>query len=214
MPFGKHIIDSRILMDIRRYQNKYMHKPRSVAEHSWSVAKIAQGLALWEITKFDNEVDMGELLQRAINHDIVEIYTGDILSQTKRKTKEMKEAIERVEEMVFAEDILPDIPKSWRLDFGRYILNPKADGSIEAKILTASDIIDTIYEAADEIRLGNHEGFDRIIMLSTEALMEIGIDSVRYFIKYSLQDLGLDIKEVFGERVFNYMQTLDFSDKF
>ncbi len=72
-------------MELKRYQNKFMFKRRSVAEHMWSVAKIAQGLAIWEERKFLNPVDMGLLLQRAINHDVIEYATGDIIATTKKK---------------------------------------------------------------------------------------------------------------------------------
>ncbi len=210
MTFGKHISQSRVLMDIRRYQNRYMHKPRSVAEHSWSVAKIAQGLALWEQSKFGNEVNMEEILQRAINHDIVEIHTGDILSMTKRKTKEMRQAVNKVEEIVFKDDILPDIPKSWKEDFERYILGAKSGDSLESKIIQAADIIDTIYETADEIKLGNKEKFSEILISSAEELMDIDIPSVKYFLKYSLRDLGLDIKGSLGEKVYKYIENTSF----
>lgn len=211
MPFGKHIFDTRNLMELTRYQNKFRFKQRSVAEHMWSVAKIAQGLAIWEERKFLHEVDMGLLLQRAINHDVIENATGDIIATTKKRTQDMKKALDEIERIAYEEEIQQDLPKSWRDRFREYILNPKAD-DIEGKIIGAADIIDTILEAVEEIKLGNSE-FEPILVEVSELLMEIDLDSVRYFLRYALLDFGLDIKQYYGENVFEYVSKLEFDEE-
>jgi putative hydrolase of HD superfamily len=147
--FGGHMLNCRKAMMIRRYQNAYMSCQPSVAEHMWAVAKIAQGLALWEINKFGNNVDMGKLLQKAINHDLIEIETGDILSTTKDLIPELRPILVKAEECAFDNRMMLDLPMSWREDFRGYILNPK-DDSIEGKII-AADVIDTkIYQTLKE----------------------------------------------------------------
>ncbi|MBB6479406.1 YfbR-like 5'-deoxynucleotidase [Spirochaeta isovalerica] len=208
MPFGTHLVESRSLMEIKRYQNKYCFKKRSVAEHMWSVAKIAEGLAIWESKKFGNKVDMAKVLQKAINHDMIEQCTGDILGPTKKKTQAMREAMEEIEEIAFREDIESHLPKSWRNQFKSYILNPKTD-DVEGQIIRAADIIDTMIESIEEIKLGN-DIFRAVLIDSSESLIKVDLDSVRYFIKYAILDFDIDIKEFFGKELFSFRETLHF----
>ncbi len=208
MPFGTHLLESRSLMEIQRYQNKYCFKKRSVAEHMWSVAKIAEGLAIWESKKFKNDVDMAKVLEKAINHDIIEQSTGDILGPTKKRTMAMKEAIEEIEELAFSEEIEQELPKSWRNQFRSYILDPKTK-DIEGQIIRAADIIDTMIESIEEIKLGN-QVFKRVLIESSIALIRVDLDSVRYFIKYALLDFNMDIEEYFGKELYEYRETLSF----
>lgn len=208
MPFGTHLINSRSLMEIKRYQNKYCFKKRSVAEHMWSVAKIAEGLAIWESKKFGNDVDMAKVLQKAINHDMIEQCTGDILGPTKKKTAAMKDAIEEIEELAFREEIEKELPRSWRNQFRSYILNPKTD-DVEGKIIRAADIIDTVIESIEEIKLGN--GIFRDVLIdSSSYLIKMDLMSVKYFIKYAITDFDIDIEEYFGKELFDYRETLEF----
>lgn len=208
MPFGTHLIESRSLMEIKRYQNKYCFKKRSVAEHMWSVAKIAEGLAIWESKKFKNKVDMARVLQKAINHDMIEQSTGDILGPTKKKTLAMRDAIEEIEELAFKEDIEKHLPKSWRGQFRSYILNPKTD-DVEGQIIRAADIIDTMIESLEEIKLGN-DIFKAVLIDSSKSLIQVDLVSVRYFIKYAITDFNVDIEEYFGKELHEYREALEF----
>lgn len=208
MPFGTHLIESRSLMEIKRYQNKYCFKKRSVAEHMWSVAKIAEGLAIWESKKFKNPVDMAKVLRKAINHDMIEQSTGDILGPTKKRTKAMGAAIEEIEELAFTEEIEQELPKSWRRQFKSFILDPKTKDA-EGQIIRAADIIDTMIEAIEEIKLGN-DIFRRVLKESSQALIKVDLMSVNYFIKYAILDFDIDIEEYFGTELHQYRETLDF----
>lgn len=206
MAFGLYISKIRGLMELKRYQNMFRFKERSVAEHQWSVSQIAYGLANWETKKFGNKVDYGKLLKTTLSHDNIEVFTGDILSMTKRTTKNMEKAIGEVEKIRFEEEYKPMLPKSWVEETRAMVLNPK-DNSIEGKIIAASDIIDTILESVEEIELGNLP-FKPILISSTEKLVTIDLESVRYFLKYSINDFGLDIKEYYGEKTYEYIQGL------
>lgn len=197
-------------MDIGRYQNLYLHLRRSVAEHAFSVALIAQSLAMWETMKFHHKVDMADVLERAINHDLIELATGDILSKTKKRTPEMRSAVDKVEEIIYREEIERDIPKSWREKFRKLILTPK-DRTIEGKIITAADAIDVVYECAQEIKLKNEEDFVRIMQHALHALTEIDLDSVRYWLKWALQDIGLEPQHI-GDHIQKFIEGIEFPD--
>lgn len=209
MPFGKHLLDARALMEIKRYQNKTSFNKRSVAEHMWSVAKIAQGLALWEIHKFSNIVDMGRLLEKAINHDLIELSTGDIPSPTKKRSPKMKQALEETELCAYQEDIEPYLPLSWRNHFKTMILNPKSN-DIEGLILKDADIIDTVIEAIQEIQLGN-PNYHSMLLENLNELTKTNLQSTKYFIRYSFLDFGIDM-HVFGDAFNSYRESLVFVD--
>lgn len=209
MPFGKHLMDSRSLMEIKRYQTKYCFKQRSVAEHMWSVAKIAEGLAIWEQKKFKNDVDVARVLRKAINHDLIEISTGDILGPTKKRTSKMREAIEEIEELAFIEEIEPDLPHSWKEPFKELVLDPKTD-DVEGQIIRAADIIDTIIEAIEEIRLGN-KTFETVLEESSKALIKVDLDCVRYFIKFAILDFDIDLR-LFGEALNSYRDSYAYDE--
>ena len=119
----------------------------------------------------------------------------------------MKEAIDEMETVAFDEYVAPTIPVSLREEYKTYVLTAK-DDTIEGKILAAADIIDTIYECAGEVKLGNVEVFGTILKRVTESLLDIKLDAVDYFLMHSLRDIGLDIKEYYGEKVYDYIESL------
>lgn len=189
--FGNHLLETRSLMEIKRYQNKFKHKERSVAEHSWFVSKISHGLALWEKYKFFNEeVDIEKILFLAINHDIVEGYTGDILSTTKNLSPLLKSELDKVEEIIFNETILGTIPNSWGNSYLEVHQEMSEVVSVNSKIVKAGDLIDRMFECMEEIELGNIKDFDRIMSRDIEKLYEFNLKSVNYFLKYSSKDIG------------------------
>lgn len=205
---GAYIYEYRNLMELLRYQNKFMYRRTSVVEHMWFVAKIAQGLALWMERKFNCKVDMSNVLLRALNHDVSERVTGDILSTTKRMTESMKHAIDEMEAVAFEEYIAISIPDSVLDEFKNYILYPK-DNTIEGRILAAADILDTIFECAEEVKLGNTEVFNNVLVRVSESLLNVDLKSLDYFLKYSLEDIGLDIYTSYGEGLGNYIKNIN-----
>lgn len=204
---GDYVYQYRALMSLLRYQNKFMFKRTSVVEHMWFVAKISQVLSLWMNDKYNTSVDIGKVICIALGHDMSEFVTGDILSTTKRMTTLMKKAVDEMEKVAFDEYIKPIIPESVLEDYEAYILHPK-EGGVEGKILAAADIIDTIYECAGEIKLGNVELFLPILQKVTNTLLDIELEAVDYFLINSLKDIGLDIKEFYGDRVYEHIEKI------
>lgn len=205
--FAVYLYRVRDLMETERYQNLDRHRRRTVAQHEWAVSRTAHGLALWETCKFGNKVDMYELLSTTLVHDTPEVLVGDILSNVKRTTQRMLEAVEKREQIAFEKELKPLLPNTWHEEFRKKMLFPK-DDTIEGKIISASDIIDTILESVEEINLGNSEYFKEILKAVTEKLISSDLQSVKYFMRYSLQDFGLDIKEYYGDKVYDYVQEL------
>lgn len=187
--FGVYLRQIQDLANIIRYQNLYRHKPRSVAEHSWSVGRIAHLLALNERQYYKNETDIYELLSLSIVHDAIECITGDYLSGVKRTTTSIAEAIEQRELEAFISEFAPLLSLSWREEYKRKILNPK-NGSWEGQILSVADTIDTLFEAIEEIKLGNSEYFQPVLEKAVIILKESNLLSVKDFLNQAEDDIA------------------------
>lgn len=210
--FGNHLNEVRSLMEIYRYQGKTLHCRRSVAEHSWFVSKVAHGLATWEKHKFGKEVDIEKVLFLAINHDIVESYTGDILSTTKSMSEVFRKGLEMVEQSIFEDKILKTLPNSWGKDYIMVHEEMSTLSTIEARIVKAGDLLDRVFECMDEIIRGNREPFEEIIVRDLEKLIEMELISVDYFLKYSLKDINAD--KYLSDQIKVKLREMDFSRYF
>lgn len=194
--------------NIQRWQGRVTICKNNDSSHMWAVSVIADGLARWEMEKFNNKVNVELLLKKCIFHDCLEVETGDILSGVKRKTKEMSEAIENVEEILYKERLESIIPPTWREEYKGYLLDPK-DGkrTIEGKILAVADNISALHECVQEVKLGN-KLFKSYLSEVARDILNIDLESGRYFMKYALMDFGLPIEE-YGQEVVDFVNSYD-----
>lgn len=211
--YGNHLEEVRGLMDIYRYQGKVMNCRRSVAEHSWFVSKVAHGLAYWEKHKFGNkDVDIEKVLFLAINHDVVEAYTGDILSTTKSMSENLRQGLKAAEEICFKENILTLLPQSWGKSYMEVHTEMSNLSTIEAQLVKAADLIDRLFECIEEIDRGNKKPFEQIIIGDLIRLSEMNLMSVNYFLKYSVKDIGAD--RYISDNTSYELDKIDFSPYF
>lgn len=194
---------------IYRWQGRRKLIQRNDAEHMWAVALISEGLARIEKEEFNNEVDIAKLLQKAIIHDCLEVETGDIMSGVKRKTPEMKKALDEVEKMYYNENMKNLIPKKWRDEYREFLLNPKDNlNTIEGKILAVADHVDALNECINEVKLGN-SSFKPYLATICNSILDIDLNSGKYFVKYCLIDFELPLSE-YGEEVNQFVKTFEF----
>lgn len=208
---GSLLMELRKTENIKRYQTRKMLFPRTVGEHTTSVAHCAFMLAQWQERKFGTPVDWSELYGRVLFHDAPETQTGDILSPTKNYTPNLKKELKKAEEGLYEENYSPLIPQSWRQDMRRFMLEGK-DDSLEGLILEAADLLDVVFEMQTELSYLNENlliksDFIGILGLALKKLTEIDLPSVRYFLRYPLQDLCLQhfYPEGFSELVDQYV---------
>lgn len=192
---GTLLLELRKTENIKRYQTRKMLFPRTVGEHTTSVAHFAFVLAQWQERKFGTPVRWEELYGRVLFHDAPETQTGDILAPTKNYTPELKAELKRAEAGLYAEYYSPLIPESWQGDMRRFMLEGK-DASLEGRILEAADLLDVVFEMRTELSYLNeglllNSDFVAILQLALLKLTEIDLPSVRYFLRYPLQDLSI-----------------------
>lgn len=208
---GSLLLELRKTENIKRYQTRKMLFPRTVGEHTTSVAHCAFMLAQWQERKFGTVVNWSELYGRVMFHDAPETQTGDILSPTKNYTHNLKEELKKAEAGLYEEHYSPLIPKSWKPDMRRFMLDGK-DGSLEGLILEAADLLDVVFEMQTELSYINESlliksDFIGILGLALMKLTAIDLPSVKYFLRFPLQDLCLDrfYPEGFSEIVTSYV---------
>lgn len=193
--------------NIIRYQMEDKMKERTDSQHSYFVAIISYILAMWEERKFGQTINWKKVLAGPLFHDALEPLTGDINSGPKHKTVSMEKAVKEVENKYFDEVMSQLIPKSWNEEMKGYLLNPK-DDTLEGKILEAADIIDTIFESKENVF---YPYFKMVMQDSLEKLTRVDIQSVKYFMKYALEDL--EIQDYYTPSVRKYIQDLRFSNE-
>jgi 5'-deoxynucleotidase YfbR-like HD superfamily hydrolase len=192
---GSLLLELRKTENIKRYQTRKMLFPRTVGEHTTSVAHFAFMLAQWQERKFGTPVNWREIYGRVLFHDALETQTGDILSPTKNYTPELKAELKKAEAGLYQENYSPLIPESWQSEMRRFMVDGK-DDSLEGRILEAADLLDVVFEMQTELSYINESqllqsDFVGILQLALIKLAEIDLPSVRYFLRYPLQDLQL-----------------------
>lgn len=188
MGLGQYIHAARKLNHISRWASDFMHVRSSVSEHSFLVTQIAQMLGIIE-EQHGNSINWEVLFKKALNHDVIESFTGDILSHVKNRTPKMKAAVGDIENMIADEILLSTMEEPYRKIYKDMLFNGK-DDTLEGKILKYADYIDAMLECLTEYRLGNNSPFKHKFIEIREKCDKSELESVRYFIKNVLPEIN------------------------
>ncbi len=188
MGLGQYIHAARKLNHISRWASDFMHMRSSVAEHSFLVTQIAQMLGIIE-ESMGNTINWEILFKKSLNHDVVEAFTGDILSHVKNKTPKMKAAVNDIEEMIVNELLLVNLDEPYRGIYKEMLFNGK-DDSLEGQILKYADYIDAMLECLTEYRLGNNSPFKNKYLEIRSKCEKSELKSVQYFIENVLPEIN------------------------
>ena len=148
-----HVLD-RTLAYVHRWGTTLLAREKSVAEHSFFVARIARRIC--EIL-IDREAQVGEInllkvIDMALMHDEAEAFSGDIV----RPFKKISPVLERKVEGAAFEMLRKEYSN---IPGGEYFLNLceefQRKKSIEAQIVDVADNIAGFAESQEEIKLGN-----------------------------------------------------------
>lgn len=150
-----------------RYDTVPRTKDESVAEHSFLVSAMV--LKLRETYAFN----IGESLQIATSHDILENETGDVPHIVKKNHPELYDVLKIVEKKA-----LNKYPESVKWGIIEYDKNE----SIESKIVHLADAIQVLQYSTNEIRLGSSFYFDEVRENSKKRISQIRKDIKGYLI--------------------------------
>lgn len=164
------------ILNVKRYQNRHTIDPISVADHSWLVAMLSMmifdSIGFYDGSINDDLVNImrGELLTRAILHDVEESLTGDIPleSETRKAMKYAKGLV--------SDDIMKAIfPSDIADKYSAHHMFAKYNQTTEGCIVKYADMLSALIEALREKKLGN-TNFDDIIERAMGFLRDMFID--------------------------------------
>lgn len=186
MGLAQYLYAARKLNNIGRWASEFMHIRSSVSEHSFFVTQIAQMLGVIE-EENGKEVNWEKLFKKALNHDVVEAYTGDILSNVKNMTQKIKHAVDDVENMIADELLFSKLDSPYKEIYKKMIFDGK-DDTLEGQILRYADNIDALLECLTEAKLGNNTPFHKKYIEIKLKLEKVELPSVKYFINNILPE--------------------------
>ncbi len=144
------------ILNIERYQNRHTIDALSVADHSWLTAMLSMmifdSIGFYDGTSNDDLTNImrGELLTRAILHDVEESLTGDIPleSETKVEIKYVKGLISNnIMKAIFPSEIADK--------YSAHHMFAKHSMTVEGSIVRYADMLSALIEALRENDLGN-----------------------------------------------------------
>lgn len=187
MGLDNYLLFVRKLNNMGRWATEFMHQRTTVSEHSFSVAQVGQMLALIE-EQYGNNINWGKLFKKLLNHDVVESITGDILSTTKHKNREVSAAIKLIEHELAEENLFSHMEEPYKSLY-RDILFDGKDDTMEGCILRYADNIDALIECICEVKLNNYYPFEKKYFTILEKLQDSKLKSVHYFLNNILPGL-------------------------
>ncbi|MGL4820026.1 MAG: YfbR-like 5'-deoxynucleotidase [Bacilli bacterium] len=168
---------------IIRGAGRFKFQEHNVASHSFKVVKYCQFFGTVE-EQNGIAIDWKILYEKAVNHDYAEVLLGDIKTPVKYATPELRQILHHVEEQMMEQFIQQEIPSEFQAQYRLRFAEGK-DESIEGRILALADKTDLLYEAYDEIAIGNP---DRVfIAMFTDAVQVIAqsdLHSAHYMMNF------------------------------
>jgi len=135
---------------ITRYSSLQQIRPENVAEHSWTVAYYSLLISLDLRDRF-TDLDLGEVLAKAVMHDVSETISGDIIRSYKYSTPEMKAATEAADDTNMR-ILVRDLPVGESL---YEFWSEAKDDRLPGRIVAFADLISVVTYVAEEHAMGN-----------------------------------------------------------
>lgn len=147
------------MSDVIRYSWTKVLNKENLAEHTYYVSIIADGIAEDLEKKFNLEIDRYKVLKYALYHDIEEIFTWDIVSPVKYKSEVLREQFEEVGNMILKEQLKSHFENNTHIS--QMILDTHQSYEVwkseilENKIVKLADILQAIWYTMSEKNLWN-----------------------------------------------------------
>lgn len=142
---------NRRLAQIKRYHATPLQQNETVAEHSFYVAMIARALCSVIPTQ---KIDVLEVVEKALVHDIEEMFTGDIIQPYKYYDPKLKNLIDKINDTMVKkafEGLPPKLASHLTFLWSDYHQHKK----IEDKIVKIADKLSLVAYCLEQIQLGN-----------------------------------------------------------
>ena len=165
--------------------------PENIQEHSHMVAVLAHALAVIRREVYGGSCDPNACAAAALFHDAPEILTGDLPTPIKYFNPAIRDAYHQVES-VAADKLLGTLPPELRQAY-RPLLH---EGEGETRILVkAADKLAAYIKCVEERTAGNRE-FADAERQTLQALGEMGLPEVEYFLQHFGDAFGLTLDKL------------------
>lgn len=144
---------NRRLAQVKRYHATPLHQNETVAEHSFYVAMIARAIC-GELSERGVRVNTQEVLEKALIHDIEEMFSGDIIQPFKYSDPTLKELIDKLN-LKSVDQAFEGLPPTLAAHLINLWKNYHAEKKLEDKIVKISDRLSLIAYCLEQMRLGN-----------------------------------------------------------
>lgn len=147
------------MSDVVRYSWTKVLNKENLAEHTYYVSIIADGIAEDLEKKFDLEIDRYKVLKYALYHDIEEAFTWDIVTPVKYKSEILRDQLEQVGNMILKEQLKAHFENNSHIS--QMILDTHQNYELgkteilENKIVKLADILQAIWYTIGEKNLWN-----------------------------------------------------------
>ena len=192
--------DLTVLMNLRRLNNIQrcmtfpVIKTETVASHSCFVSMLCSVVGREYNATYEDTVDMGILLEKAIFHDSEEAYTSDIPWNVKHFNEEVHKSIEGMISLRL-EEIFKDC--SYVSDLHGVITECKS--GLEGNIVNLCDMIELGLYCYDELNMGNNN----MLLLGIKALNIIKTYDKKLLMLKSVSSIVEELDNKFSSAV-NY----------
>jgi putative hydrolase of HD superfamily len=140
---------------VKRWNGNYNLIPDNDATHSFRVASLALFNGLLEIDRFGNKnLNLFTLLAKATLHDLPEVLSGDVVTNFKHITPEIKLAFQQYEKET-AQAMISKLPEIFHHDMENFIVDSKSE-DYEGEMVDIADKLDALIKASLEMRNNPH----------------------------------------------------------
>lgn len=144
---------NRRLAQVKRYHATPMFQNETVAEHCFYVALI--GRAICGILEEQGlKVQTQTVLEKALIHDIEEMFSGDIIQPFKYSDPSLKKLIDKLNTKS-VDQAFEGLPKKLKLHFKHLWNEYRDEKTLEDKIVKIADKLSLIAFCLEQIKLGN-----------------------------------------------------------
>lgn len=177
---------NRRLAQIKRYHSTPLHQNENVAEHCFYVALIARALCS-VLEENGQEVNKCEVMEKALVHDMEEMFSGDIAQPFKYADPELKKLIDKLNEKSI-DKAFEGLPKKLAEHFKFLWSDYHAGNKMEDKVIKIADRLSLVSYCLEQIKLGN------------KFMVEILDNGIKMLKNYKLDWLNPIIEDIEKER--------------
>lgn len=169
------LINSPVLntSNVTRYSLMHMSKHESLSDHISDVCLMSYLITSILISKYDEDLDLGLVLEKAVVHDLDEVLTGDIVRTTKYYSEDILNSLNKMS-LEIMNGLSESLVASSRL---KDTWETAKDGK-EGIIIKLVDMLSVSKKAVVEVVLLNNEYFQKVSFEMKNNLLNL-VDSIK-----------------------------------